>query len=330
MSQQSNKGPHFGAKVTGRDAYDRAVRENKGGGNVFGKRVRGSITEAGPVGEKKRATEHGALVVDGATAQDTKGKPSDGLAIDQIKNILTENPTFFDSLYEAELARPEGARPDALEVFLQFEIGIKGAGRREIIDEIRGLLGEKGVTAAQVAEENKLRLRQRDAIAERTEENAMLQEADRARSLARREEDLEVVRKARAKGSSARAGGDPLMMDSQRRATADEEGIDIGQGTDTSARIAHPRTPAKPEGNIHPETQTSGTRPLAPKGEGETSDESEQSEEEQRLRKLTVKQLNKEAKKVKVDVDEIEGSGADGAVLKDDLVAAILAAQQEE
>lgn len=333
MTQQAG-GPHFGAKVAGRDAYDKAVRDNKGGGNVFGKRVRGSITEAGPVGEKKRNSEHGPLVVNRATAQDTKGKATDGISVDQIKSILTENPTFFDSLYEAELARPEGARPDALEVFLQFEIGIKGAGRQEIIEEIRGLLGEKAVTAAQVANQNQLRLRQREEVAKRSEENAMLADADRVRSIAKREEDLEIVRKARAKKDSM-SGAPPLMMDSQLRQAANAEGIDIGQGTDTNARIAHPQTASKPDGETHPETQQPGTRPLQPKGLSDGEEEggeqqSEQSEEEQRLRKLTVQQLNKEAKKAKVDLDEIEGSGADGAVLKDDLVQAILAKQQEE
>jgi hypothetical protein len=325
---------HFGARVVGKDNYDKAVRENKGGGNVFGKRVRDSISEAGPVGEKKRNTEHGPLVVNMATAQDTKGKVTDGVSVEQIKSILAENPTFFDSLYEAELARPEGARPDALEVFLQVEIGIKGAGREEIITEIRGLLGHKKVTAAQQADQNRLHLKQREEMAQRSEENALLQDADRARSLAKREEDIAFVQKSRAsKGDQTAAR--PLMMDSQRADMGSE--IDSGNAEDDS-RLAHPRTPSKPDGDTNPETQQPGERLGVPKGtsgegdgtgSGDGEDEEGQ-DEEKRLNRLTIKQLNKEAKKAKIDTDEIEGSGADGAVLKKDLVQAILAAQQEK
>jgi hypothetical protein len=325
---------HFGARVVGKDAYDKAVRENKGGGNVFGKRVRDSITEAGPVGEKKRATEHGPLVVNMATAQDTKGKVTDGLAVEQIKSILAENPTFFDSLYEAELARPEGARPDALEVFLQVEIGIKGAGREEIIGEIRGLLGQKKVTAAQQADQNRLHLQQRDEMAQRSEENAMLADADRVRSLARREEDLALVKKSRASKTDQSAAR-PLMMDSQRAEMGSE--IDGGNAEDDS-RLAHPRTPSKPDGDTNPETQQPGERLGVPKGtsgegdtgNGEGGEDDEQDAEEKRLNKLDRKALAKEAKKLKIDTDEIDGSGADGAVLKKDLVQAILAKQQEK
>lgn len=253
----------FGARVVGREAYDKAVRETKGGGNVFGKRVRDAIPENGPVGEKKRATEHGALVVDQASASGPDGKGS-GVSIEQLRNILTENPTFFDSLYEAELARPEGARPEALDVFLQFEIGIKGAGREEIISEIRGLLGHKRVTAEQVANENKLRLQQRDEMAARTEENKLLQDAPRVRALAQRNEDIAAVKKA-GHGKADQSAARPLMMDSQRRETADHEGIDIGQGGGDEGRVSHPTTPAKPDGETHPETQQPGERPLAPK-----------------------------------------------------------------
>src|SRR5687767_8515897 len=124
----------FGSRVIGKDAFDKAVREEKGGAAVFGVRVRGAIREEGPISIAKRNTEHGVRVVEGASAQDEKGKANESVSIDSLRNILAENPTFFDSLYEAELAREDGARPEALEIFIMVETGIKGAGRREIID----------------------------------------------------------------------------------------------------------------------------------------------------------------------------------------------------
>jgi hypothetical protein len=69
--------PHFGSKVTDTATYEKAVREEKGGANVFGSRVRSSIPEDGPTNRAKRNSEFGPLTTAGAHASDTKGKPTD-------------------------------------------------------------------------------------------------------------------------------------------------------------------------------------------------------------------------------------------------------------
>src|SRR3982751_3523900 len=85
---------------------------------------------------RSRATAHGPLVVAGAQQTDTKGNPAEGVSIDELRNMLAENPTTLDSLYESELARDSGPRDEALHIIREVERGIKGAGRREVLDEI--------------------------------------------------------------------------------------------------------------------------------------------------------------------------------------------------
>jgi hypothetical protein len=312
--------PTFGSRVIGEDAYDKAVRTEKAGGNVFGARVVGAITGDGPIATAKRATEHGPLVVAGAQQSDTKGAPSDSVSIDELRNILAENPTFLDSLYEAELAREDGPRPEALHIIREVERGIKGAARPEILREIAQLLGETAQVAAQRADLNAGFLKQREEQAKREEENKALRDADRLKALRERQENLDAVEKAG--GDPAEADAANAVMDTAAKAR-ELGGVKAAQGG------APATVPTKPDGPVHAETQSPGTRPFVPKagqdgevadGEGEAGDSSDIA---QQVENATVEELKEflgddELAKLR----EKGGSGADGAVVKADLVKA--------
>lgn len=247
--------PHFGNKVVGNDAYDKAVREEAGGASTFGVRVRGAIPADSITNIAKRNTEHGPRVVMGATFQDTKGKETDAVAIDDIRNILAENPTFWDSLYEAELAREDGARPEALDIFYEVERGIKGQGRQDIMDEIDALLKTKRPASARAADLNKLHLRQIEKQIKRQELNDSLLGLETAESLVELEESKATLKKAGIDLKDHTAS-----VDQQLNTIADSEGIERGE---------EPYTPtgrAKPEGNTNVESQQPGERLGVPKG----------------------------------------------------------------
>jgi hypothetical protein len=277
---------NFGSRVIGKDAYDKAVRQQKGGAAVFGVRVRGSIPETGPTNTAKRTTEHGARVVMGATGSDEKGNAAEGVSIDSLKNILAENPTFFDSLFENELARSDGPRKDALKIFQQVETGIKGAGRRDVLDDIAALLGEKPVWGGAVAEANlnKARTTQIGRQIARQERN------QRAK-----EEEVEV----------------PATTEEQIEEIQEE------QGTADAGTTPYKGVPSKPEGDVNPETQTSGERPFVPKGEAESK--GDQKAEATDFDTYTIAELEKY---LGDEAANVKGSGADGRVVKGDLVRA--------
>lgn len=314
---------NFGSRVIGKDAFDKAVREEKGGAAVFGVRVRGAITEGGPISIAKRNTEHGVRVVEGAKAQDEKGKDNESVSIESLRNILAENPTFFDSLYEAELARTEGARPEALEIFQIVESGIKGAGRREILDEIATLLGVKKQLAAATADDNIARREQLARQAKRMEDNAALVDADKIQALADRQENLDSL-----EGTESGKQVISSSTESQIAGIKEEKGLDTGE-------TAHqPTTPAKPDGPINVETQAPGPRITTPKAVSgdtptgaSTTDASETGEGEKDFDSMTVEELHTHLG----EDAEVKGTGAGGRVLKADLVkAAKKAAKSKE
>lgn len=265
-------GPHFGSRVIGNDAYDKAVRENKGGASAFGVRVTGAITGDGPVATAKRATEHGPLVVAGAQQTDTKGNPGEGVSIDELRNILAENPTQLDNMYEAELARESGPRSDALHIIREVERGIKGAGRAEILNEIASLLGETAAQAASRADLNSGFLKAAEERQQRAEENALLGDADRVKALKEREDNLNAVKDSRNEGTRSQlpsSAPDTLAQAREAAGITPEKTAKQGQ---------RQTTPTKPEGPIQPETQ-SAVQPLVPKGE--TGDEDEENGEDE-------------------------------------------------
>jgi hypothetical protein len=299
----------FGKRVVGDDAYEKAVREEKGGAHVFGTRVRDAIPDGGPTNQAKRASEFGVRTTDGASFQDHTGKATDAVALDDLKNILAENPTFFDSLYEAELAREGGARPEALKVFQQIEIGIKGQGRRDVLDEINALLGEKSQQSAARAN---LATAQKRAFERQNE---------------------------RVARNSPDDGTENADTDRQVRAIADEAGLKLPQ--DVTREAANFKgEPAKPEGSVRPETQQTGSAILVPKGDGTSTGEGSTGEGtsqsggagagEPDYESMTKAELEAEAAKLGVDPNEVKGTGSEGAILKGDLLKAVKKAAKKQ
>lgn len=316
----------FGRKVIGDDAFDKALREEKGGGSTFGVRVRDAIPDnSGTLNAAKRNSEMGIKVVNTITPGDIRGEDGDGdgsLTIEDLQNVLAENPTFFDSLYEHELAREDGPRDDALRIFQEVERGIKGAGRAGVLDEINQLLGITRVTAGQRADLQQAHLEQLDRQLRRQEENATLVDADRIQALRERAENLDAIKASDSEGSKEQlisADVDHQIAQIGKQKGLDLPGTSTGEPTPGSA-------PAKPGGPTRVETQQPGKHPLTPKSgqdgsrqhDGAGSDD--ESEEETDYESQTKAELEKEAEKRDLDV---KGTGADGAVLKDDLVKAL-------
>jgi hypothetical protein len=218
----------FGERVIGHEAAAAALAAQKGGAEVFGKRVVNAIPEPTSFELAKRSSQFGAAVIDGAHESDTKGKPG-SVSVEDLENILDENPTFFDSLYEAELARKEGPRTAALEVFLNVEYGIKGAGRQSIIAEINGMLGKTGITAKQAANELTARGKELRERQTRMDENASLQDAERVRVLRERDDNLAHLKGSKNKSTTEQLAAGTADTEAQRRHIAEASGLDIGQ-----------------------------------------------------------------------------------------------------
>ncbi len=262
--------PHFGKRVIGDKAYDEAVRSEKGGANVFGSRVVSSIKGDGPIAQAKRATEHGPRVVAGTKVSDVRGEEGEEtVSIDDLRNILAENPTFFDSLYEGELARTDGPRDEALHIFREVERGIKGAGRREILDDIAELLGEKAANAEQRANLNAAHLEQDRRMQERAKENLLLDDAARLESLKKRDDTLKALEKSDRETTQQQLPS--LDTGAEVRRIADEEGLDIGGANAESSKAT---VPTKPDGPVHAETQSPGNRILTPKATSKSTSKS--------------------------------------------------------
>lgn len=298
----------FGSRVVGAEAAAQAIRDAVGGATVFGTRVRDAIKGDGPTAIAKRNSEFGAAVL-----MDAQGE--EGVSIDDLRNLLAENPTQFDSLYELELARAEGPRKDALAIFYEVERGIKGQGREEILRDIRELMGENERTAAQNA--NLLSahaevLKRREA---RMQENAQLAVLDRAKATRERLENLKTIEEM---------GGEVDLtlsdsMDAEVQRVASDKGLDLPTG----AQSATGSVPTKPEGDVNTETQQPGARLGVPKGtasdsgEGGEGNDGETAPDFDSYTKADLEgYLGEEA------VAAIKGTGANGAVLKDDLVKA--------
>lgn len=129
---QRPQGPAHGPRVIGQEAFDREQKKFTEGAHKFGPRVRGSSPRTAP--------QPGAVTKHGDKIGGTPDTP-DVLPLDQLQKALTENPTFFDGLYEAELSRPDGARPKALAIFRTSEMA--GQQRTDVIEEIDSLLAAK-------------------------------------------------------------------------------------------------------------------------------------------------------------------------------------------
>lgn len=123
-----------GPRVIGAEAFAAQQKNVKVGADRFGPRVRGVNTQT------QTAPPPGARTTTGSRVNSPE---PDAVAVEELRRILAENGTFFDGLYETELSRAEGARPDALLVFLVAEKA--GQQRKDVLDEINELLADKGV-----------------------------------------------------------------------------------------------------------------------------------------------------------------------------------------
>lgn len=136
MTQAKNR---LGTRVVGDErAAEEAAAENAtiGHQHTLGPRVTG-ILQAVPSAHRQQAnaTALGHRVTDGTHA-------AADLSVEELKELLDENATFFDSLYIGELHRKGGPRVAALRVFENVEANSKqGAARAFILDEIHALLG---------------------------------------------------------------------------------------------------------------------------------------------------------------------------------------------
>lgn len=120
----------FGRRILGADAFETVTAQEQGGGSVFGHRVLGRHVPPAvapiPRGSPGAAPPH--LV-------------AQGVAVEDLKEILHTTPVMFDALYEAELARPEGPRMAAMRQLLQVETSAQGQQRPDVIEELHVLLG---------------------------------------------------------------------------------------------------------------------------------------------------------------------------------------------
>jgi hypothetical protein len=310
--------PNFGERVTGREAFLNAVRNEQGGAEVFGTRVRGAIPDS-PSHGAKRASEFGARVTRHAESSDREGNKTDAVSTDEIRNILAENPTFFDQLYELELARADGPREEALRIFLVHEQGIKGQGRQDILGEINSMLGVATTESQTTAQRQEGIVNTYDAMQKRTQENLQLRDADRLRSLRRRDEDLREVENSdrestrtqalTTEGQMARSGEQP----EQQKAATDEDASAKPKG-DVSAATQQPGI----KGADSPKSTESQTQTRTSKdGEGDTSADPES---------MTVAELRDELGEEALA--KVRGTGSEGAVIKADLVKAVAKARK--
>lgn len=237
-------GTKFGSRVVGAEEYDRSVREQEAGADVFGKRVVGDVGGGGTAEElAKGQSQFGARVVMGAEAADHTGAKGATVAVEDLENILTENPTFFDSLFENELARAGGPRNEALEVFAVVEVGPKGADREWVMKKINGLLGKTAMTAGVTADTNNEIIKHTQEMEQRNVENRAIADSGRLKSLAEREESLETIRKH-----------NPKLLEQQ------PEG---GTGGETPGTERSEKQPSSDKGekDVKPETQARTKRP---------------------------------------------------------------------
>ncbi len=202
----------------GEEQAAKAAAKRMGGEEIFGARVLGSHTHTSADQVAKSQSVFGPSVVEGASA--------DSVSVEELKKLLdtaTGNPTLFDSLYEGELVRSGGPRKEALRVFKVTEIGIKGAGRQHILDEINSLLGENESLEKLAVSDIDARRKQAEQQADREEENADLKDAERLRSLRQREEDLKEIHKSSNAGTRSQIVSSE-STDAQLRQIKGEDG----------------------------------------------------------------------------------------------------------
>lgn len=132
---------HFGPRILGKEEFAKAQdHDRRTAGNHFGPRV------VGQAAHNARA----ARSVPGPKLTPKEQPTDEGLSVEQLKAMLDENHTLLDTLYMAELARPDGARPEALRVMQSVEL--RTTRRPDVLAEFRDLLAAKAPVSSDVAE----------------------------------------------------------------------------------------------------------------------------------------------------------------------------------
>ena len=122
---------YFGRGVIGDEQYKKEQEAVAEGSSVFGPGVLGlqaePVNKAGPG-------------VTGQAGQDADtppaGKPVPSLSIKELEAALEENPALVDTLLNAELARPDGARKGALDALELAEIDRPDGGREDVLAQL--------------------------------------------------------------------------------------------------------------------------------------------------------------------------------------------------
>lgn len=130
--------PHFGPDIVGPEEFARQVEQEKGGGNTFGPLVTGKGAAPEPMRFSRPDTPHVRQASANTHGKDVVGDGAQAVATVELEQLLAENPSHFDGLYEAEMARASGPRVEALELFQAHEL--RTLARPTILAEIDTVL----------------------------------------------------------------------------------------------------------------------------------------------------------------------------------------------
>lgn len=139
----------FGARVLGKEEFEKQKEVVDKGGDKYGDRV----TSKHPFGkrvvddeqEERLAKEREALEAAQAKreAQDDADTTEDDYStVKAIKDALEENPNLVDGLLEQEKAREGGLRITALRAFMEAETERDGGPRPSKVQEIEDLMSQ--------------------------------------------------------------------------------------------------------------------------------------------------------------------------------------------
>lgn len=133
---------HFGKRIIGDAAAAAAAAHDNLGGHAFGPRVRGTSHATDPAATPpvpSPATPDMPRTT--AVARSLHPLAMGGIAVADLADVLDHNPAFFNMVYDAELARPDGPRTAALQVFLRVETSQPDGGRPDVVEDLRLMLG---------------------------------------------------------------------------------------------------------------------------------------------------------------------------------------------
>jgi hypothetical protein len=133
----------FGPKIVGAENYKKTTAAKRGRSG-FGPRVTG---KQAPTAEPKRR-ETGAVDSPRALVSPEAGAVEDSLSIEQVQEILAQNPAFIETIHVQELERAEGPRREAL---LAIRASAVAQSLDDIVSEVDELMKDSGMAPAVTA-----------------------------------------------------------------------------------------------------------------------------------------------------------------------------------